>query len=153
MEGQVDTDLSYLAWSAFLCSVLWLPYVLERIQSQGLGNVLTYPENPPAPAAWAQRAQRAHLNLVENLPAFAALVIIAHLTDCSLSSSRFYNRREPHKNKANWLCSDPGEPCLPAPWYTCPPLGNRHRRPPQPGQHRRRFVKNCLRVVCAQVTI
>ena len=75
----MDTQLTYLAWSAFLCIVLWLPYVLERIQSQGLGNVLTYPENPPAPAAWAQRAQRAHLNLVENLPAFAALVIIAHL--------------------------------------------------------------------------
>jgi len=59
--------------------VLWLPYVLERIQSQGLKPVLNYPENPPAPAVWAQRAQRAHLNLVENLPAFAALVIIAHL--------------------------------------------------------------------------
>ncbi len=79
----MDTQLTYLAWSAFLCIVLWLPYVLERIQSQGLGNVLTYPENPPAPAAWAQRAQRAHLNLVENLPAFAALVIIAHLTGVS----------------------------------------------------------------------
>ena len=59
--------------------MLWLPYVLERIQSQGLKPVLNYPENPPAPAVWAQRAQRAHLNLVENLPAFAALVIIAHL--------------------------------------------------------------------------
>jgi uncharacterized MAPEG superfamily protein len=86
MEGQVDTELSYLAWSAFLCIVLWLPYVLERVQSQGLGNVLTYPENPPAPAAWAQRAQRAHLNLVENLPAFAALVIIAHLTDVNAAT-------------------------------------------------------------------
>ena len=79
----VSTELTYLAWSAFLCIVLWLPYVLERAQSQGLGTVLTYPENPPAPAAWAQRAQRAHLNMVENLPAFAALVIIAHLTDAN----------------------------------------------------------------------
>ena len=75
----MDTQLTYLAWSAFLCIVLWLPYVLERIQSQGLKAVLNYPENPAAPAVWAQRAQRAHLNLVENLPAFAALVIIAHL--------------------------------------------------------------------------
>ena len=79
----VSTELTYLAWSAFLCIVLWLPYVLERVQSQGLGTVLPYPENPPAPAAWAQRAQRAHLNMVENLPAFAALVIIAHLTDAN----------------------------------------------------------------------
>ena len=80
MNGDVvDTQLTYLAWSSFLCIVLWLPYVLERIQRQGLKAVLNYPENPAAPAVWAQRAQRAHLNLVENLPAFAALVIIAHL--------------------------------------------------------------------------
>tara|TARA_B100001250_G_scaffold103996_1_gene87693 strand:- start:3309 stop:3638 length:330 start_codon:yes stop_codon:yes gene_type:complete len=78
--------------------VLWLPYVLERIQSQGLGNVLTYPENPPAPAAWAQRAQRAHLNLVENLPAFAALVIIAHLTgvDAAGGAALFFWARVVH---------------------------------------------------------
>ena len=80
MNGDVvDTQLTYLAWSSLLCIVLWLPYVFERIQNQGLKPVLNYPENPPAPAVWAQRAQRAHLNLVENLPAFAALVIIAHL--------------------------------------------------------------------------
>ena len=94
----MDTQLTYLAWSAFLCIVLWLPYVLERIQSQGLGNVLTYPENPPAPAAWAQRAQRAHLNLVENLPAFAALAIIAHLpgVDAAGGAALFFWARVVH---------------------------------------------------------
>ena len=94
----MDTQLTYLAWSAFLCIVLWLPYVLERIQSQGLGTVLTYPENPPAPAAWAQRAQRAHLNLVENLPAFAALVSIAHLTgvDAAGGAALFFWARVVH---------------------------------------------------------
>ena len=78
--------------------MLWLPYVLERIQSQGLGNVLTYPENPPAPAAWAQRAPRAHLNLVENLPAFAALVIIAPLTgvDAAGGAALFFWARVVH---------------------------------------------------------
>ena len=88
----MDTQLTYLAWSSFLCIVLWLPYVLERIQSQGLKPVLNYPENPPAPAVWAQRAQRAHLNLVENLPAFAALVIIAHLigVDAGVGAALFF---------------------------------------------------------------
>ena len=76
----MDTQLTYLAWSAFLCIVLWVPYVLERVQLQGLTGALGYPENPPEPAAWAQRAHRAHLNLVENLPAFAALVLIAFVT-------------------------------------------------------------------------
>ena len=94
----MDTQLTYLAWSAFLCIVLWLPYVLERIQSQGLGNVLTYPENPPAPAAWAQRAQRAHLNLVEKPPAFAALVSSAHLPggDAAGGAALFFWARVVH---------------------------------------------------------
>ncbi len=82
----MDTELTYLAWSAFLCIVLWLPYVLERVQSQGLVTTLNYPERPPTPAAWAQRAHRAHLNMVENLPAFAVLVIIAHLTDVNAAT-------------------------------------------------------------------
>lgn len=86
MGDLVDTELTYLAWSAFLCIVLWLPYVLERIQRQGLISALTYSDNPPTPAAWAQRAHRAHLNMVENLPAFAALVIIAHLTDVNVAT-------------------------------------------------------------------
>ena len=78
--------------------MLWLPYVLERIQSQGLGNVLTYPETHPAPPAWAQRAQRAHLNRVENLPACAALVIIAHLTgvDAAGGAALFFWARVVH---------------------------------------------------------
>ena len=49
----MDTQLTYLAWSAFLCIVLWVPYVLERVQLQGLTGALGYPENPPEPAAWA----------------------------------------------------------------------------------------------------
>ena len=94
----MDTQLTYLAWSAFLCIVLWLPYVLERIQSQGLGNVLTYPENQPAPEAWAQIAKRSHLNLVETLPAFPALVIIAHLTgvDAAGGAALFFWARVVH---------------------------------------------------------
>ena len=62
----MDTQLTYLAWSAFLCIVLWLPYVVERVMNQGLTSALGYPENPPEPAAWAQRSHRAHLNMVEN---------------------------------------------------------------------------------------
>lgn len=78
--------------------MLWLPYVLERVQSQGLGNAFTYPENPPTPAAWAQRAQRAHLNLIENLPAFASLVIIAHLigVDAAAGAALFFWARVAH---------------------------------------------------------
>ena len=57
------TSLGYLAWTSALCIVLWLPYVLERITSQGLIPVLSYEESDAEPA-WAVRA---HLNLLENL--------------------------------------------------------------------------------------
>ncbi len=88
MNGDVmDTELTYLAWSALLCIVLWLPYVLERIMNQGLIKTLGYPTNPATPAPWAQRAHRAHLNMIENLPAFATLVIIAQLTATSVSGA------------------------------------------------------------------
>lgn len=77
----METHLSYLAWSALLCIVMWLPYVLERAQNWGLVAALGYPENPPDPAPWAQRLKKAHANMVENLAAFTALVLIAHVTD------------------------------------------------------------------------
>ena len=76
----MTTSLSYLGWASALCLILWLPYVLERVMRQGLMTVLQYKDTDAEPAAWAQRAHRAHLNLVENLAPFAALVLIANVT-------------------------------------------------------------------------
>ena len=77
MSLEMTTSLSYLAWASALCLILWLPYVLERIMRQGLMTVLQYKNTDAEPAVWAQRAHRAHLNLVENLAPFAALVVQA----------------------------------------------------------------------------
>jgi len=76
---ELTADLAYLAWSAGLCAVLWVPYVLERVLSWGLIDAVGYPDNPPEAAKWALRSQRAHLNLVENLVIFASLVLVAHV--------------------------------------------------------------------------
>jgi uncharacterized MAPEG superfamily protein len=71
-------ELRMLAYSAFLCLLLWVPYTLAAIQARGLGPVAGYPtgkyEDLPA---WAQRSQRAHMNLVENLAPFAALILFS----------------------------------------------------------------------------
>ena len=75
----MNDDLFYLTLSAGLCAVLWVPYVLSRIQQQGLINAVGYMDNPPEPPAWAQRAQRVHLNFVENLAPFAVLVLVAQI--------------------------------------------------------------------------
>jgi uncharacterized MAPEG superfamily protein len=79
-EGHPMTvDLMMLVWTAILCIVLFLPYVLCRIGVWGLVTTVGYPTNPPALPVWAGRAHRAHLNLVENIGPFMALVVVAHL--------------------------------------------------------------------------
>lgn len=75
----MSPDLLYLTLSAGLCAILWIPYILSRIQTWGLVTAVGYPENPPALPAWAQRSIRVHANMVENLAPFAALVLVAHV--------------------------------------------------------------------------
>jgi len=74
----MTVDLEMLTWTAVLCVVLFLPYVLCRISVWGLVATVGYPKNPPPLPGWAQRSQRAHLNLVENIGPFTALVVVAH---------------------------------------------------------------------------
>lgn len=72
----------YLALSGALTVLLWTPYVVARLFVWGLPSFLRnypegYPEVEPTPPVWAQRAQRAHLNMVETMPAFIAVVLAA----------------------------------------------------------------------------
>ena len=74
----------YLVLSGMLAVLLWVPYILARVFVWGLPTFLNnYPEGFPAteptPPLWAQRAKRAHLNMLETLPAFAAVVFGAGL--------------------------------------------------------------------------
>ena len=78
----MDTAYLYLALSGMLTVLLWTPYILARVFVWGLPTFLNnYPEGFPAtqpePPLWAQRAQRAHLNMVETMPAFIAVVAAA----------------------------------------------------------------------------
>ena len=76
----LTTELRYLAYAALLSLLLWIPYVLAEIRTRGLTRAVGYPtgfyDDLPA---WAQRCHRAHMNLVENLLPFAALVLIAQV--------------------------------------------------------------------------
>lgn len=73
-------DLSYLAWTALLTAVLWIPYIAGQVMANGLLGPENYRNPAPRPVPlWAQRANRAHLNAVEAFAPFAALVLIAHL--------------------------------------------------------------------------
>ena len=52
----MTTDLTMLAWTAAFTSLLWIPYILARIQKIGVMKTLTYAaEDEPLPG-WAQAA-------------------------------------------------------------------------------------------------
>jgi uncharacterized MAPEG superfamily protein len=74
------TSLEWLAASAILTALFWVPYILERMTSLGVIGALKplEPEDELRQRLWARRAKRAHYNAVENLVVFATLVLVAH---------------------------------------------------------------------------
>jgi uncharacterized MAPEG superfamily protein len=76
-----------LAWVTMLTAVLWMPYILNMISVRGLLQAVGYPENPQPLAGWAARMKAAHVNAVENLVVFAALVLIANVVGISNSTT------------------------------------------------------------------
>jgi len=82
----MTTELTYLLLTAILTGLLWIPAVLGQVKSRGVLKPENYVELPEGGLVhWAKRANRAHLNAVENLPAFAAVVLIAHAIGYSTS--------------------------------------------------------------------
>jgi uncharacterized MAPEG superfamily protein len=76
-------ELLYLTLAAALTGLIWVPYILDRIAVEGLINAVGYPANPKPQSPWARRMMKAHLNAVENLAVFAALVLVAHAAGIS----------------------------------------------------------------------
>ncbi len=80
----METAYYYLALSGILTLFLWTPYIVGRMFVWGIPTFLTnYPENfpkqEPETPLWMDRAKRAHLNMVETMPAFIAVVVAAGL--------------------------------------------------------------------------
>lgn len=78
----METAYFYLGLSGLLTILLWTPYILARVFVWGLPTFLHnypkgFPATQPEPPLWAQRAQRAHLNMVETMPAFIGVVVAA----------------------------------------------------------------------------
>ena len=76
----MTTELTYLFLSAVLLAIAWIPHIIGQIMVSGLLTADDYAnlrEQSDFPA-WVRRANRAHINLVEQFGAFAALVLMAH---------------------------------------------------------------------------
>ena len=84
----MTADLTYLTWTAVLAILLWLPYIAGGAGKFGLLTAADYklPPDRELPA-WIRRAHRAHLNLLENLPSFAALILVAHVAGAANSTT------------------------------------------------------------------
>jgi uncharacterized MAPEG superfamily protein len=77
-------ELFWLALTVILTGLLWVPYVLNRIQVRSLSGAMANPSRGDKPLApWATRMMFAHDNAVENLVIFAPLVLILNAADYS----------------------------------------------------------------------
>lgn len=73
----MTTDMTMLIASAALTVLLTLPYSTGFLFTRGLFTMVGNREDFPPGKGWIGRAHRAHLNMVENLVPFAALVLAA----------------------------------------------------------------------------
>lgn len=78
------TELFWLTLTVLMTSLMWLPYIANRMREQGLGNILWNAQgNPQTQVIWAERNMRAHQNAVENLVIFAPLVLTLQVAGIS----------------------------------------------------------------------
>ncbi len=72
----LSPELFWLTAVCVMTGLMWVPYIVNRVQELGPpGWGWAPPPDPPPRAAWAARAVRAHLNAVENLVVFAPLAL------------------------------------------------------------------------------
>ena len=77
-------EIYWLALTALMTALFWLPYILNRLVEMGIGQAVLNPNSDPIPnAPWAKRMMCAHQNAVENLVIFAPLVIVLHIAGTS----------------------------------------------------------------------
>jgi len=84
-------ELFWLAATATMTGLFWIPYILDRAMRRGVPGAFLTPkmDAPPVEAEWALRAKRAHSNAVENLVVFASLITVAQLAGISTPTTAF----------------------------------------------------------------
>lgn len=80
MSASLSSELYWLTLTILMTALFWVPYILNRLQEQGVLNALRDPHGETGTRrAWARRMMQAHENAVENLVLFAPLVILVEL--------------------------------------------------------------------------
>lgn len=118
----MKTELVYLLLTAILTGVLWIPVVVGYAISRGPLKPSDYKTASTAPLPdWVNRANRAHMNAVENFAQFAAVVLIAQLasvsTPLTTTCAAIYFSpawATPSSTSAEPACSWPARSCSPS---------------------------------------
>ncbi len=88
-------ELLWLTLTIILTGVLWVPYIIDRIQVRGLMGAMANPSRRDRPQSpWAERLYFAHTNAVDNLIIFAPLVLmldaLGHSTPATVLACAVY---------------------------------------------------------------
>lgn len=85
----MKTELFYLLLTAILTGVLWIPVVIGYATTRGPLKPENYRTAPTSALPdWVNRANRAHLNAVENIAPFVAVVLIANAIGVSTATTQ-----------------------------------------------------------------
>jgi len=80
-KPSMSTEIYWLVSTLIFTSIMWVPYIINRIVETGIWPALYNPQPDTQPKAqWARRMMSAHENAVENLVIFAPLVILVEVT-------------------------------------------------------------------------
>lgn len=80
MPGEMSTELTLLVWSVVLCIAQMLVAVVATQTQVGLSTLAGNRDDMPTLTGLAGRATRAHRNMLENLPLYAALALIVQIS-------------------------------------------------------------------------
>ncbi|NOT86164.1 MAG: MAPEG family protein [Methylococcaceae bacterium] len=84
MNKPLSIELYWLVMTVLMTSVLFWPYIINRMKEHGIWQAVWNPQPDTRPKAqWAERLMRAHSNAVENLVIFAPLVLVLQITGIS----------------------------------------------------------------------
>ncbi|TAK50314.1 MAG: MAPEG family protein [Xanthobacteraceae bacterium] len=81
-------EMFWLTLTVALTGLLWVPYIIDRINVRGVMGTLANPSRNDKPhSPWAQRLMFAHENAAENLAIFAPLVLVLNAIDYSSTTT------------------------------------------------------------------
>ena len=81
----MTVEIWYLFLTTVLLAIMWIPHIIGQVMHGGLLTSEDYHElrDTSQFPAWIRRANRAHVNLVEQFGVFLGLVVIANMLEIS----------------------------------------------------------------------